>query len=95
MKFLENSTKIAGLEYEDSVWALYDDYKPKTIQEMKEDENMLVIDYLREKMSQGWDRKRVGVEYDEYGGEKYEKVLTIEEKAEKNSKGSNLPLVCI
>lgn len=90
-EILRKLHQIAGLEYEDSVWALYDDYKPKTIQEMKEDENMLVIDYLREKMSQGWDRKRVGVEYDEYGGEKYEKVLTIEEKAEKIAKGQIYP----
>lgn len=90
-EILRKLHQIAGIDYESSVWALYDDYRPKTIYEMKEDENMLVIDYLREKMSQGWDRKRVGVEYDEYGGEKYERVLTIEEKAEKIAKGQIYP----
>lgn len=83
----------AGIEWESSVWNTIEAYQPETIEAVKFNELVEAIDFLKEMISKGWDRKKTIRESDDYYSETRDEVIPIEEKALNVAKGQIYPWI--
>ncbi|HEY0772394.1 MAG TPA: hypothetical protein VGD31_18870 [Sphingobacteriaceae bacterium] len=83
----------AGIEWESSVWNTIEPYQPETVETVKFNELVEVINFLKEMISKGWDRKKTIRESDDYYSETRDEVIPIEEKALNVAKGQIYPWI--
>ncbi|HEY0772093.1 MAG TPA: hypothetical protein VGD31_17350 [Sphingobacteriaceae bacterium] len=84
---------FADLEWTESPFKKIPIYKPPTIETIKFNELIQTINYLKEKISNGWDRKTTMKITDVDYSETRDEVIPIEEKALNVAKGQIYPWI--
>jgi len=84
---------FADLDWTESPFNKIPIYKPPTIETIKFNELIQTTNYLKEKISKGWDRKKTIRESDDYYTETRDEVIPIGEKAINVAKGQIYPWI--
>jgi len=90
---LKKLYKEAGIEWESSVWNTIEPYQPETMEAVKFNELVEAIDFLKEMISKGWDRKKIDYMYEEGDSWREEQPIPIEDKALNVARGQIYPWI--